>query len=71
MRIAVWGALLALLLCLPVFSGAQPSDAGAGSRAAPPDVPGGDGTLRGVVLEAVKGTPLPDVEIALYALSAE
>ncbi len=36
-----------------------------------PDVPIGDGVIRGRVLQAEGGTPLPEVEVALYALSAE
>jgi len=36
-----------------------------------PDVPVGDGIIRGRVLQAEGGMALPDVEVALYALTAE
>lgn len=67
------GPVLALVLVLAgaTAASAQPSDGPAGGAGSPPDVPGGDGTLRGVVVEALTETPLADVEIALYALSAE
>ncbi|MCP3984900.1 MAG: hypothetical protein GY723_10960 [bacterium] len=56
--------VLGLALLLAVAAAAQP-------ERRTPDVPGGDGTIRGRVLESLDGTPLPDVEVALYALTAE
>ena len=57
------GLLLLALLLLLVVSGALAQQA--------PDVPAGDGAIRGQVIDADSREPLADVEIALYALSAE
>lgn len=36
-----------------------------------PDVPSGDGAIRGVVIDDDSGTPMAGVDVALYALSAD
>ncbi len=54
--------ILALLLLIAA-GGVQAQQA--------PDVPAGDGAIRGQVIDAETRAPLADVEIALYALTAE
>ncbi|MGI9592786.1 MAG: hypothetical protein ACR2P8_15565, partial [Myxococcota bacterium] len=61
MSIARGRALLVLLLLLSGHAGAQQT----------PDVPTGDGVIRGQVIDAETRAPMSDVELALYALSAE
>ncbi len=61
-RLALVSALLvSLTLADPTTATAQ----------ATPDVPSGDGAIRGVVVDDDSGAPMADVDVALYALSAE
>jgi len=52
----------ALLLALAPAAGAQEGT---------PDLPAGPGTISGHVLRATSGDPVPDVEVVVYALTAE
>lgn len=59
-------ALAAAALLLAAAAGSQ--EAGPGTPSETPDVPSGPATIRGQVLRAATGDPVPKVSVVLYAL---
>ena len=67
--VAVW---LALAPAPALLAQAAPPTPAAGARSeAPPDVPAGDARIVGRVLQGPANTPVPSVEVILYALSPD
>ncbi len=63
-RALLWAGVLLALPTLAVVAASQP-------EGGTPDVPKGNGAIRGRVVQAETGEPLASVDVALYALSAE